>query len=35
LNDGSIIYGKVLQINVEKVTIEGKDGKISTYKFNH
>ena len=34
LNDGSIIYGKVLQINVEKVTIEGKDGKISTYKFN-
>jgi hypothetical protein len=34
LNDGSVIYGKVLQINIEKVTIEGKDGKISTYKFN-
>jgi hypothetical protein len=34
LNDGSVIYGKVLQVNVEKVTIEDKDGKVSVYKFN-
>jgi hypothetical protein len=34
LNDGSVIYGKVLQVNVEKVTVEDKDGKISVYNFN-
>lgn len=34
LNDGSVIYGKVLQVNVEKVTLEDKDGKISVYNFN-
>jgi hypothetical protein len=34
LNDGSVIYGKILQVNVEKVTVEDKDGKISVYNFN-
>ena len=33
LKDGSIIYGKIIQMNVYKVIVQGKDGITSTYNF--
>jgi hypothetical protein len=32
-NDGSVVYGKILKMNVYEVKVEGMDGKISTYRF--
>lgn len=31
--DGSVIHGKIIEMNIYKVTIEEKDGKVTTRKF--